>query len=106
MEDGSGLAEALLGLDGLVVAAVTEGADEVVVTVETTARIVGCPGCGTRAEAQDRMPVRHARSQLLWAPGAPGVDQAAVALRRGGLRGQALDRALRPRRRAQVSTLP
>jgi len=28
---------------------------EVIVTVETTAEIVGCPACGTRAEAQDRI---------------------------------------------------
>ncbi|MCA1709742.1 MAG: hypothetical protein LC808_43280, partial [Actinobacteria bacterium] len=33
----------------------TEGLDELIVTVETAARIVGCTRCGTRAEAQDRM---------------------------------------------------
>ena len=55
MDDGSGLAEALLGLDGFVVLAVTESTDELVVTVETTASIVGCTRCGTRAEAHDRM---------------------------------------------------
>ncbi len=57
MDDGSGLAEALLGLDGFVVLAVTEGPDELVVTVETTASIVGCTRCGTRAQAHDRMPI-------------------------------------------------
>ena len=56
MDDGSGLAETLLGLDGFVVLAVTEGPDERVVTVETKALIVGCIRCGTRAQAQDRMP--------------------------------------------------
>ncbi len=55
MDDGTGLAEALLGLDGFVVLAVTESTDELVVTVETTASIVGCTRCGTRAEAHDRM---------------------------------------------------
>ena len=55
MDDGSGLAEALLGLDGFVVLAVTESTNELVVTVETTASIVGCTRCGTRAEAHDRM---------------------------------------------------
>lgn len=30
---------------------------EVVIEIETTAAVVGCPSCGVRAEAQDRMPV-------------------------------------------------
>ncbi len=46
MDDGTGLAEVLLGLDGFVVLAVTEAADELVVTVETKAGIVGCMRCG------------------------------------------------------------
>lgn len=54
MSDGIGLAEALLGLDGFRVLDVVEGADEVVVTVETVAAVVGCERCGVRAEAQDR----------------------------------------------------
>ena len=36
---------------------VDEGPDELVVTVESTARVVGCSRCGVRAEAQDRMPI-------------------------------------------------
>ncbi len=55
MDDSSGLAEALLGLHGFMVLAVTESTDELVVTVETTASVVGCARCGTRAEALDRM---------------------------------------------------
>lgn len=55
--DGSGLAEALLGLDGFRVLAVTETSAEVVIEIETTADRVGCAGCGVRAEAQGRMPV-------------------------------------------------
>src|SRR5436305_12012893 len=57
MGDSIGLAEALLGLDGFRVLEVSEGSDEVVITVETTAVVVGCGRCGVRAEAHDRMPV-------------------------------------------------
>ena len=54
MSDATGLAEALLGLDGFRVLEVEEGPDELVITVETTADVVGCGRCGVRAEAQDR----------------------------------------------------
>ncbi len=54
MNDAIGLAEAMLGLDGLRVLDVVESPSEVVVTVETTAEVAGCPTCGVRAEAQDR----------------------------------------------------
>lgn len=57
MDDATGLAEALLGLDGFRVTAVQETAAEVVVRVETTERLVGCPGCGVQATAHDRMAV-------------------------------------------------
>jgi len=57
MSDGIGLAEALLGLDGFTVLEVTEGPAELVITVESTARMVGCGRCGVRAEAQDRMAI-------------------------------------------------
>jgi transposase len=57
MDDGIGLAEALLGLDGFRVLDVTEGPDELVVTVESTVQLVGCGRCGVRAEAQDRTPI-------------------------------------------------
>jgi transposase len=55
MDDATGLAEALLGLDGFRVLAVEETVDEVVVTVETTTEIVGCTTCGVRAQAKDRL---------------------------------------------------
>lgn len=60
MDDGIGLAEALLGLDGFRILGVIEGPDELVVTVETTTSVVGCRGCGCRAESQGRarIPVR------------------------------------------------
>jgi transposase len=51
------LAEAMLGLDGFVVLEVLERPDELVIRVETTATVVGCDGCGVRAEAQDRVRV-------------------------------------------------
>ncbi len=41
MDDATGLAEALLGLDGFAVLAVEETSCEVIVTVETTADFVG-----------------------------------------------------------------
>ena len=49
--------EALLGLDGFRVLAVEETSSEVIVTVETTADFVGCPSCGVRAVAKDRVRV-------------------------------------------------
>lgn len=57
MSDGIGLAEAMLGLDGFRVLEVAEAADELVVTIETTADVVGCASCGVRAVAHDRMPI-------------------------------------------------
>jgi transposase len=57
MDDATGLAEALLGLDGFRVLGVDETSAEVIVTVETTADFVGCSACGVRAEAQDRVRV-------------------------------------------------
>src|SRR5271157_2791610 len=57
MDDATGLAEALLGLDGFRVLAVEETPSEVIVTVETTADFVGCPSCGVRAVAKDRIRV-------------------------------------------------
>ena len=55
--DGIGLAEALLGLEGFRVLAVAEGPSELVITVETVATQVGCGNCGVRAEAHDRMAI-------------------------------------------------
>ena len=54
MSDGNGLAEAMLGLDGMKVLEVSEECDELIITVETTARFEGCRRCGTRAVAHDR----------------------------------------------------
>ena len=57
MSDRTGLAEALLGLDGFRVLEVTESADELVIGIETDAAVVGCGHCGVRAESHGRMTV-------------------------------------------------
>lgn len=54
MQDGIAMAELLIGLPGMRVLEVRDGDDELVVKVETTADRAFCPGCGTRAQAQDR----------------------------------------------------
>jgi hypothetical protein len=59
MADANGAAEAMLGLDGFRVLEVEQTASEVLVRIETTADLVGCPGCGIVATAQDRMAVAY-----------------------------------------------
>jgi len=48
------MVEMLIGLPGMRVLEVRDGDDELVVKVETTADRAFCPGCGVRAQAQDR----------------------------------------------------
>ncbi len=57
MNDGNGLAEALLGLSGFRVLAASETADELVIEIETVADRAACASCGTWAEAHERMEV-------------------------------------------------
>jgi len=57
MSDATGLAEAMLGLEGFTVLAVREDPSELVISVESTAVRVGCAGCGVRAQAQDRVTI-------------------------------------------------
>ncbi len=57
MSEGTGLAEKLLELDGFRILDVAEGPEELVVTIETTAVVSGCGGCGTRAVAHERRPI-------------------------------------------------
>jgi transposase len=57
MDDAIGHAEAMLGLDGFRVLDVDRRPAEMTVTIETTAAVAGCPTCGVRAEAQDRLRV-------------------------------------------------
>jgi len=47
---------ALLGLDGFVVRMCAEVDGELELLIETTADLVGCPGCGAVARAKDRRP--------------------------------------------------
>jgi transposase len=54
MDDATGRAEALLGLSQFRVLDVAEFPDELWISVETTADIVGCPRCGVRALAHER----------------------------------------------------
>jgi transposase len=58
MNDGSGLAERMLGLPGLVVLDVDERPGEVVMTVETTRRTAHCASCRKRAKPHDRTAVQ------------------------------------------------
>jgi transposase len=73
MTDAIGLAEAMLGLDGFRVLGVDETACEVIIRVETTGGLVGCPGCGSVAVVHDRMvvelrdlPVFGRPARLVW----------------------------------------
>jgi transposase len=47
---------ALFGLDGFRVVAAADAGGELELLVETTADLVGCPGCGALARAKDRRP--------------------------------------------------
>lgn len=57
MTDATASLDAVLfGLDGLVVLATAEVDGELELLVETTAELVGCPGCGAVARPKDRRP--------------------------------------------------
>jgi transposase len=57
--DANGVAEAMLGLPGFRVLGVNESPAEVVVWIETSVGLVGCPECGVVARAHDRMVVEY-----------------------------------------------
>jgi transposase len=59
VSDATGVAEALLGLPGFRVLDVHETPGEVVIRIETSAGLVGCPGCGVMARAHGRMVVDY-----------------------------------------------
>ena len=56
MERERSAAAAMLGLAGFVVLAVSDHDGELEQAVETTADLVGCPGCGAVAQLHDRRP--------------------------------------------------
>jgi len=58
MEDGTGHAEKMLGLEGVRVLCVEERPGELVVTAETTRRVVTCPSCRKRAKPHDRTDIQ------------------------------------------------
>jgi transposase len=73
MDEGSGEATALLGMDGLVVLTMTEEDGEWWLLVETRSEPVGCPGCGVRATGHGRsvvqardLPVSGKPVRLVW----------------------------------------
>ncbi len=57
MNNPTSLAELLLGLDGFQILEVHETPDELIINIETKSTVVGCPACGVRAQAKDRMRV-------------------------------------------------
>ncbi|MEI6665631.1 MAG: hypothetical protein WCL53_05705, partial [Chloroflexota bacterium] len=72
MNDGIGLAEALLGLDGLRVLAVVETSDELVIRIETTATAAWCATVGC-APIGGEPPGRGARPAVCQVAGEFGV---------------------------------
>ena len=57
-QQGSASASRLLGLDGFAVLAAQVAGGEWQLEVQTTATVVGCQGCGVRAELHGRRTVR------------------------------------------------
>ena len=58
MDDGTGHAEKMLGLEGVRVLDVEERPGELVVTAETTRTRGYCPSCRRRAKAHDRTEIQ------------------------------------------------
>jgi transposase len=55
-DDTTSLCAALFGLAGFEVLAAADAAGELELLIQTTADLVGCPGCGAVARAKDRRP--------------------------------------------------
>ena len=73
MGDGTEFDDALLGLPGFRVLAVTEDGNELLVGIETIRRVAGCPSCGVIARTKDRLrvlirdlPAFNHRVRLVW----------------------------------------
>jgi hypothetical protein len=78
MNDATGQAEALLGLNDFRVLAVEETPSEVIVMLET-ADSVGCPTCSLRRRRQGPCQGRHQGSSPLRVAGTSRLIEAAVA---------------------------
>jgi hypothetical protein len=68
-QHSSASASTLLGLDGFKVVAVQVTYGEWQLSVETVATVVGCQGCGVRAELHGRRTVRVRDLPIGWPAG-------------------------------------
>ncbi|MGO9299507.1 MAG: ISL3 family transposase [Acidimicrobiales bacterium] len=73
MGDGTEFDDALVGLPGFRVLAVTDDGDELLVGIETIRQAAGCPSCGVIARTKDRLrvlirdlPAFDRRVRLVW----------------------------------------
>ena len=82
MDDATGLAEALLGLCEFKVLAVAEFPDELWISVETTADVVGCPRCAGPGSGPRTQAGRHQGPALFRPSSPPDLVEASLALRR------------------------
>jgi hypothetical protein len=82
----------MLGLPGFRVVEVEEDRAEVVIRIETVARLEPCLGCGVIATAHDRMPVQYRDLALFGRPAC--VVEAALARRGAVVPDAHLDRDL------------
>ena len=99
MNDGIGLAEVLLGLPGFRVLDVIESDVEVVIAVETTAVWAACRTLRGARRGAGSDACRRARSGVLRAAGAAGVDRSG-----GGAAGSRCVRRGRGPRTPSMST--
>jgi hypothetical protein len=80
-QQGSASGSLLLDLDGLEVVAAEWVGGEWQLAVQTTARMVGCAGCGVRATPARPTRGMGARPANRWPPGGVVLTQADLALR-------------------------
>jgi zinc-finger of transposase IS204/IS1001/IS1096/IS1165 len=89
-QQGNASGSLLLGLDGLEVVSAELVGGEWHLAVQTTARMVGCAGCGMRATPHGRRLVRvrdlpiGGRPVVLWWPSAYGAVVSGLARRGPG----------------------
>ena len=88
--------ELLVGLQRVEVLDVVRLLERLVVTVESTDRLMGCGACGTRTSIKDRDRVELADLPAFGSPVNPGVARAPMALCRSRLQRRDLDRGPPP----------